>query len=152
MTINRRKFLLQSAQASIVFSIVPRFVLGGKGFTPPSEKITLGFIGVGKQGRGLVKGFAKKAQVVAAADVDQIDQQDVELCQVRRARCERISILAVEAHDRDATRGTVVDGDRHLGLYQAVERLSRALPTLSAVLGGCAVAAALVVFAAYALS
>lgn len=37
------------------------------------------------------------------------------------------------------------------GLYQAAERLARASPTTSAVLGGSAVAAALVVFAAYAL-
>ncbi|GAA1476531.1 hypothetical protein GCM10009623_09770 [Nocardioides aestuarii] len=37
------------------------------------------------------------------------------------------------------------------GLYQAVERLARASPTLGAVLGGSAVAAALMVFATYAL-
>jgi len=36
----------------------------------PSEKLTVGFIGTGKQGRGLVNGFAKKAQVIAGADVD----------------------------------------------------------------------------------
>ena len=71
MKVNRRKFLQQTAQASLVFSIVPRFVLGGKGFTPPSDKLTLGFIGTGKQGRGLVNSFAKKAQVLGAADVDQ---------------------------------------------------------------------------------
>ena len=70
MGINRRKFLQQSVQASVVFSILPRFVLGGKGFTPPSEKITVGFIGVGKQGRGLIKSFSQKTQVLGAADVD----------------------------------------------------------------------------------
>ena len=64
MKVNRRKFLQQTAQAALVFSIVPRFVLGGKGYTPPSEKLTLGFIGVGKQGRGLVKGFANKTPIV----------------------------------------------------------------------------------------
>jgi len=71
MKVNRRKFLQQTAQVSLAFSIVPRFVLGGRGYTPPSDKLTLGFIGVGKQGRGLVNSFAKKTQVLAAADVDQ---------------------------------------------------------------------------------
>lgn len=69
-TVNRRIFLRRTIKASILFSIVPRFVLGGKGFTAPSEKLTLGFIGTGKQGRGRVNGFAKKGQVVAGADVD----------------------------------------------------------------------------------
>ncbi len=50
--------------------IIPRFVMGGKGFIAPSDKITLGFIGTGKQARGLVRGFATKAQVLAGADVD----------------------------------------------------------------------------------
>src|ERR1700760_1861684 len=70
MKTSRRKFLLDSAKACIAFTIVPRFVLGGKGYLAPSDKINLGFIGTGKQGRGLMKSFADKAQVVAGSDVD----------------------------------------------------------------------------------
>ena len=69
-TLNRRNFIRKTINASLLFTIVPRFVLGGKGFMAPSEKLTLGFIGTGKQGRGLVNGFAKKAQVIAGADAD----------------------------------------------------------------------------------
>lgn len=68
--INRRRFLANTVKASLAFTIVPRFVLGGKGYTAPSDKLTLGFIGTGKQGKILVKGFASKAQVLAGADVD----------------------------------------------------------------------------------
>ncbi|MEO5998383.1 MAG: Gfo/Idh/MocA family oxidoreductase [Chitinophagaceae bacterium] len=66
----RRSFIKTTIKASIAFTILPRFVLGGKGYIPPSDKITLGFIGTGKQARGLVKNFAPRAQVIAASDVD----------------------------------------------------------------------------------
>ncbi len=69
-TISRRNFINRSAKASIAFTIIPRFVLGGKNFTAPSDKLTTGFIGTGKQARGLMKSFAAKTQVVAGADVD----------------------------------------------------------------------------------
>jgi predicted dehydrogenase len=68
--LSRRKFLNQAAILSSVM-IVPRFVLGGKGYTAPSDKISLGFIGAGRQGSGLLNNFLKldEAQVVAASDV-----------------------------------------------------------------------------------
>lgn len=69
-TLNRRNFIRKTINASLLFTIVPRSVLGGKGFIAPSEKLTLGFIGTGKQGRGLINGFSKKAQVIAGADAD----------------------------------------------------------------------------------
>ena len=47
--INRRKFM-GSAAASGAFAIVPRHVLGGAGYVPPSDKITLAHIGMGTQG------------------------------------------------------------------------------------------------------
>jgi predicted dehydrogenase len=67
---SRRKFIGQSAKAVVAFSILPRFVLGGQGYTAPSDMINLGFIGTGKQGRGLLYNFYDKANIVAGADVD----------------------------------------------------------------------------------
>ena len=67
---NRRKFLQQATGASLAFTIVPRFVLGGRGWTAPSDMIQIGFIGTGKQGRGLLNAFADKARVVAGSDAD----------------------------------------------------------------------------------
>jgi predicted dehydrogenase len=59
--------------AALTFTIVPRHVLGrmGRGtYTPPSDRITLGYIGTGKQSRDLVRSFAPKAEALAASDVD----------------------------------------------------------------------------------
>lgn len=46
---NRRKFI-QLAATSAAVSIVPRHVLGGPGYIPPSDKITIANIGCGTQG------------------------------------------------------------------------------------------------------
>lgn len=68
--ISRRNFLKNAAIVSSFF-IVPRHVLGGAGHIAPSDKITLGFIGCGKQSGGLRSRFfnLKEAQIVAACDV-----------------------------------------------------------------------------------
>jgi hypothetical protein len=68
--INRRNFIRNAAVVSSFF-IVPRHVLGGRGYVAPSEKIALGFIGCGRQAGGLHHRFANlaEAQVVAACDV-----------------------------------------------------------------------------------
>ena len=68
--ISRRNFLKNAAIASSIF-IVPRHVLGGRGFVAPSDKITFGFIGCGKQSGGLQRRFfnLNEAQIVAACDV-----------------------------------------------------------------------------------
>jgi|SRR5579862_1550888 len=46
---NRREFL-ETASASACFTILPRHVLGGSGVVPPSDQITLAYIGTGTQG------------------------------------------------------------------------------------------------------
>jgi hypothetical protein len=46
---NRRQFL-GGAAAAAAFSIVPRHVLGGPAYVPPSDKINLAYIGTGTQG------------------------------------------------------------------------------------------------------
>jgi len=68
--INRRSFIKQATVISS-FMIVPRFVLGGKGFIPPSDLISIGFIGTGKQAFGLKKAFqdTNEVKIIAAADV-----------------------------------------------------------------------------------
>ncbi len=67
---NRRKFIEKVSVVS-AFMIVPRFVLGGKGYTAPSDLITLGFIGTGKQAGGLQESFRKtnEVKIIGAADV-----------------------------------------------------------------------------------
>jgi len=67
----RRSFIKKSVVASSTFSIVPSHVMGFSGVAP-NDKIQLGFIGVGKQGRGLMTNFVNydNAAVVAVSDID----------------------------------------------------------------------------------
>src|SRR6516225_9203731 len=82
--LSRRRFIRQttSAVGSALAAplIVPASVLGRNGLIPPSERITMGFIGVGTQGGGHLLGGAwtyvaggyagrKEVQVLAVCDV-----------------------------------------------------------------------------------
>lgn len=75
--LSRRQFLRQSSIVTAGVLIVPRYVIGGKGYTAPSDMISLGFIGTGKQAMGLQGSFLRtgEAQVVAACDVYQTKVQ-----------------------------------------------------------------------------
>jgi len=68
---NRRTFLKQSAFAS-TFLIVPRHVLGGKGYTAPSDQLNLAAIGAGGKGISDIKNASVngRERVVALCDVD----------------------------------------------------------------------------------
>ena len=68
--INRRKFVKDAATAAVAFTILPRYVLGGKNFVAPSDKITLAYIGMGTQGiRELLPLLANQQfQVTAVCD------------------------------------------------------------------------------------
>jgi predicted dehydrogenase len=70
--VSRRKFLTQTATAALGFSIVPRRVLGGVGFVPPSDKVNIAFIGVGAQGLRVMLHFLHEPDVqgVAVCDVN----------------------------------------------------------------------------------
>jgi hypothetical protein len=68
--LSRRNFVAMTATTALGFTIVPRHVLGGQGYTPPSDKITLAYIGVGTQGiREMLPMLAvPQIQVVAVCD------------------------------------------------------------------------------------
>ncbi len=70
--VSRRKFLAQATAASVGLSIVPRHVLGGLGYVPPSDKLNLAFIGVGAQGMRVMLHFLKEPDVqgIAVCDVN----------------------------------------------------------------------------------
>ncbi len=66
--VSRRDFM-GAAGAVAAFTIVPRYVLGGPGNTPPSEKLNIAGIGVGGQGAGDL-GAMSGENIVALCDVD----------------------------------------------------------------------------------
>ena len=65
---SRRKFIGMAAAGS-AFTIVPRHVLGGTGYTAPSDKVNLACVGVGGKGRSDIES-ASKETIVALCDVD----------------------------------------------------------------------------------
>ncbi|HEY4326903.1 MAG TPA: Gfo/Idh/MocA family oxidoreductase [Mucilaginibacter sp.] len=69
---SRREFLKTSTIAAASFMIVPRFVLGGKGFIAPSDRLTVASVGVGGKGQSDVANFFKsgKADIAYLCDVD----------------------------------------------------------------------------------
>jgi len=68
--VSRRKFLAQTAAAAIGLSIVPRRVLGGAGYVPPSDKVNIAFIGVGAQGLRVMLRFLREPDVQGVAVCD----------------------------------------------------------------------------------
>ena len=75
-SLTRRGFVGTTAKAITGFLIIPRFVMGGKSqagvpYMAPSDLINLGFIGVGKQGRGLTRSFLNTGQtrILAISEV-----------------------------------------------------------------------------------
>lgn len=71
--ISRRTFIRGAAAAGAAFTIVPRHVLGGKGFVPPSETVYIAGIGVGGKGTSDLTSIAKNrnARIVLLCDVDE---------------------------------------------------------------------------------
>ncbi len=67
--ISRRDFLAPAA-AGLALTLVPRHVLGGRGYVAPSDKITLAYIGCGTQGtRELLRMTANPdVQITAVCD------------------------------------------------------------------------------------
>jgi predicted dehydrogenase len=67
---SRREFLAGAASAVAAATILPRHVLGGPGFVAPSDKVNVGIIGVGGQGRTNARALFQQddCQVIALAD------------------------------------------------------------------------------------
>jgi len=70
-TVSRRQ-LIKASGAVALPCIVPASVIARAGGTPPSDRITLGCIGVGRQGSGVMGGFIgqEACRVTAVCDVN----------------------------------------------------------------------------------
>lgn len=89
-SLSRRHFLRQTAVilgAASAPSFIPASALGRDGAIPPSERITMGFIGVGTQGGGHLLGGAWT--YVAGGYAGRKDVQVLAVCDVWRDRRER---------------------------------------------------------------
>ena len=68
--ISRRQFLKSALYTAGAFTIIPRHVLGGSGFTAPSDQLTKAVIGVGGMGKYHLQRVNPSARLLAVCDVD----------------------------------------------------------------------------------
>jgi predicted dehydrogenase len=71
-SLSRRQFIKSCSLAVAAFTIVPRYVLGGPGFTAPSDKLNIAAIGAGGKGMvNITNSFNNGTDnIVALCDVD----------------------------------------------------------------------------------
>jgi len=72
--LGRRDFLRKSGAAALALTIIPRHVLGGEGYTAPSDQLTKGIIGVGGMGRGHFDYEGTRLLAVCDVDKTHLDQ------------------------------------------------------------------------------
>ncbi len=66
---SRRSFLKKSSILGAGVFIVPRDVIGGKGFIPPSDRLNIAAIGAGGKGADIQHSWASGERVIALCDV-----------------------------------------------------------------------------------
>jgi len=78
--ITRRKVLRGAVASAASFMIVPRHVLGGPGHVPPSDKITIASIGLGRQGQAVSMELLARpdVQIVAVCDCNEGSKNYIE--------------------------------------------------------------------------
>jgi predicted dehydrogenase len=74
--ISRRNFIGGAVAATSAFALVPRYVLGRSGQTPPSEKLNVAIIGTGGQGTQNIKALFGQSDVRVMAICDVNEQAD----------------------------------------------------------------------------
>lgn len=67
--LSRREFMGRSAAAAAGFMIIPRHVMGGKGYSAPSDTLNIGCVGVWGKGSSDTRSVATE-NIVALCDVD----------------------------------------------------------------------------------
>ena len=79
-SISRREIVRGAVATAASFLIVPRHVLGGAGFVPPSDKITIASIGLGRQGMAITMELlaSPDVQIVAVCDCNEGSKDYVE--------------------------------------------------------------------------
>ena len=69
---SRRRFIRNTGIAAAGFYIVPRHVLGGKGYVAPSDRLVIAGVGAGGKGGDDITQFSKSpnAEIAYLCDVD----------------------------------------------------------------------------------
>ena len=129
--VSRRTFLRQSSSVAAVAlavpNLVPAQVLGRDGLVPPSERVTMGFIGVGGQGSGHLLGGAWT--YLAGGYTARPDVQVLAVCDVWRDRRERAKQRVNEHYAKTAGAGKYTACEAYVDFREVLAR-----PDIDAVL------------------
>ncbi len=126
----RRKLLKAAATATAVFHIVPRHVLGGPNFVPPSEKINLAIVGAGGRGRQVLKLMLQEKDVQAVAVADPAKSFSLQNFYYKDVGGREPTRDLIEQHYR------VTDKNYRCSMYENFEELLTAEQDLDAILCG----------------
>ena len=122
---SRRNFIKNIGVAAAAFTIVPRFVLGGNGFTAPSDTLYIAGIGVGGKGTSDLTGFAanKKAKIAFLCDVDdrQVGESKKNFPDAKYYKDFRI-MLEKESKNIDAVSVSTADHTHAVAAMTAMQR------------------------------
>src|SRR5512137_74306 len=123
-TLSRRRFLSQTANlvggAMAAPLVVPAAALGRNGAVPPSERITMGFIGVGTQGGGHLLGGAWT--YVAGGYAGRKDVQVLAVCDVWRDRRERAAQKVNDHYAEAYGKGNYKSCEPYTDFRQVLDR------------------------------
>ena len=95
---SRRSFLGKSALALAGATIVPRHVLGGPKFVPPSEKVNFALVGAGGQGRTNLRALFQEPDAQCIAVADPIEQFSLEAFYYKGMAGRKPVKAEIEAH------------------------------------------------------
>ncbi|MEO5581994.1 MAG: Gfo/Idh/MocA family oxidoreductase, partial [Saprospiraceae bacterium] len=114
--LERRGFIKKTSLGITGFFIVPRHVLGGKkqdgtAYLAPSDIISLGFIGTGKQGRGLTTSFLNTKQIRIAA-----------LCEVYKAKAQLTLDKIKDTYSKNPDLGNVPEIPVYIDFRELINR------------------------------
>jgi predicted dehydrogenase len=96
--LNRRDFLARTSTAVAAAAVVPRQVLGGPRFVPPSEKVNVAIIGCGGQGRTNLRELMKLSDVQVMAVADPMETADYDRFYYRGKAGRRPIKAEIETH------------------------------------------------------
>lgn len=129
--LSRRKFLSQAAMATAGFMIVPRHVLGGSGFTAPSDRLNIASVGIGGMGRNNTRNLADLGEnIYALCDVDEEYAADVfgsypsakKYTDFREMLDKEPEIDAIVVSTPDNTHGAIAIHAMEMGKHAYVEK------------------------------
>ena len=101
----RRHFIKTAATAVTAFQILPRHVLGGPRFVPPSEKVNLAIVGAGGRGTQNLKALLALADTQVSAIADPAETFSLENFYYKGIGGRLPALKIVDEHHGKATPG-----------------------------------------------